>query len=168
MAILSHLSLGRVGVRPWDDCPTRAVRKMFMCFLFIGFVFAPKIGVQETVLFVNHALARGTPAIFVIFVVSRGSSSKALVLLVRMQIRHFRHFRPLFLAGQKHGLPKAPFSGPRQNLVVCEFYAEALFCALLRSFALFCGLAFALSCAHLRSSLSFLSSSVFWDFLGIF
>ena len=30
---------------------------------------------------------------FVIFVVSRGSSSKALVLLVRMQIRHFRHFR---------------------------------------------------------------------------
>ena len=36
-AILSRLSLGRVGVRPWDDCPTRAVRKMFMCFLFIGF-----------------------------------------------------------------------------------------------------------------------------------
>ena len=30
-----------MGVRPWDDCPTRAVRKMFMCFLFIGF-FAPK------------------------------------------------------------------------------------------------------------------------------
>ena len=54
-----------------------------------GLVF----GVQETVLLVNHALARGTPAIFVIFVVSRGSSSKTLVLLVRMQIRHFRHFR---------------------------------------------------------------------------
>ena len=73
-------------------------------------------GVQETVLLVNHALARGTPAIFVIFFVSRGSSSKALVLLVRMQIRHFRHFRQkpfFFLAGQKHGLPKAPFSGPR-------------------------------------------------------
>ena len=55
-------------------------------------------------LLVNHALARGTPAIFV---VSRGSSSKALVLLVRMQIRHFRHFRhfrPLFLAGQKHAV----------------------------------------------------------------
>ena len=32
------------------------------------------------------------------------------------QIRHFRQFRqnPLFLAGQKHGLPKAPFSGPRK------------------------------------------------------
>ena len=75
---------------------------------------------QETVLLANHALARGTPAIFVIFVVSQGSSSKALVLLVRMQIRHFRHFRqkPLFLAGQKHGLPKAPFSGPRN---VCRF-----------------------------------------------
>ena len=28
-------------VCPWDDCPARAVRKMFMCFLFIGF-FAPK------------------------------------------------------------------------------------------------------------------------------
>ena len=24
-AILSRLSLGRVGVRPWDDCPARAV-----------------------------------------------------------------------------------------------------------------------------------------------
>ena len=51
-------------------------------------------------LLVNHALARGTPAIFVTFVVSRGSSSKALVSLVRMQIRHFRHFRQ-----------KTPFSG---------------------------------------------------------
>ena len=61
------------------------------------------IGVQETVLLVNHALARGTPAILVIFVVSRGSSSKALVLLVRMQIRHFRHFRqkPPFSGGTK-------------------------------------------------------------------
>ena len=58
------------------------------------------VGVQETVLLVNHALARGTPAIFV---VSRGSSSKALVLLVRMQIRHFRHFRqkPPFSGGTK-------------------------------------------------------------------
>ena len=43
---------------------------------------------------VNHAFARVPPAIFVIFVVfSRGLSSKALVLLVRMQIRHFRRFR---------------------------------------------------------------------------
>ena len=40
-AILSRLSLGRVGVRPWDDCPSRAVRKMFECFLFIGFFFSP-------------------------------------------------------------------------------------------------------------------------------
>ena len=37
IAILSRLSLGRVGVRPWDDCPARAVRKMFMCFMFIVF-----------------------------------------------------------------------------------------------------------------------------------
>ena len=60
-------------------------------------------GVQETVLLVNHALALGTPAIFVIFVVSRGSSSKALVLLVRTQIRHFRRFRqkPPFSGGTK-------------------------------------------------------------------
>ena len=36
IAILSRLSLGRVGDRPWDDCPANAVRKMFMCFLFIG------------------------------------------------------------------------------------------------------------------------------------
>ena len=39
IAILSRLSLGRVAVRPWDDCPARAVRKMFMCFLFIVFFF---------------------------------------------------------------------------------------------------------------------------------
>ena len=72
--------------------------------------FEQCFGVQETVLLVNHAFARGTPTIFVIFVVSRGLSSKAFVLLVRMQIRHFRRFRqkPLVLAGQKHGLPKAP------------------------------------------------------------
>ena len=72
---------------------------------------APPFRVQETVLLVNRA----TPAIFVIFVVSQGLSSKTLVLLVRMQIRHFRRFRqnPLFLAGQKHGLPKAPFLGPQ-------------------------------------------------------
>ena len=30
--------LGQVGVRPWDDCPTRAVRQMFMGFLFIVFI----------------------------------------------------------------------------------------------------------------------------------
>ena len=42
---------------------------------------------QTTVPLVNHAFARGTPAIFVIF------SSKTLVLLVRTQIRHFRRFR---------------------------------------------------------------------------
>ena len=42
IAILYRLSLGRVGVCPWDDCPPRAVRKMFMCFLFIGFFLLPK------------------------------------------------------------------------------------------------------------------------------
>ena len=56
--------------------------------------FPAKIGEQKTVPLVSHAFARGTPAIFVIFVVSRGLSSKALDLLVRTQIRHFRRFRP--------------------------------------------------------------------------
>ena len=37
IGILSRLSLGRVGVRPWDICPARAVRKTFMCFVLIGF-----------------------------------------------------------------------------------------------------------------------------------
>ena len=63
------------------------------------FSYSGKVGVQETVFLVNHAFARGTPVIFVIFVVSRGLSSKTLVSLVRMQIRHFRRFRqkpPLF------------------------------------------------------------------------
>ena len=64
-------------------------------------------------LLVNHALARGTPAVFVIFVVSRGSSSKALVLLVRIQIRHFRHFRqkPPFSGGTKARFTKSTVFG---------------------------------------------------------
>ena len=37
------------------------------------------------------------------------------------------------------------------NPVVFNFYAEALFCALLRPFELFCALAFPLFCAHLRT-----------------
>ena len=41
IAILSRLSLGRVGVLPWADCPARAVRKMFMWFLFMVFFFSP-------------------------------------------------------------------------------------------------------------------------------
>ena len=64
-------------------------------------------GVQETVLLVNHALARGTPAIFVIFFVSRGSSGKALALLVRMQIRHFRQKTPFFFGGTKARFTKS-------------------------------------------------------------
>ena len=69
-------------------------------------------GVQETVLLVNHAFARGTPAIFVIFVVSRGLSSKTFVLLVRMQVRHFRCFRqkPPFLGGTKARFTKSTVS----------------------------------------------------------
>ena len=39
-------SLGRVRVRPWDDCPARAVRKMFMCFLFVG-LFSPPLQVTN-------------------------------------------------------------------------------------------------------------------------
>ena len=40
---------------------------------------------QKTVPLVNHPFARVTPAIFVIFVVSRGLSTKTFVLLVRTQ-----------------------------------------------------------------------------------
>ena len=68
------------------------------------------LGVQETLLLVNHALARGTPAIFVIFVGSRGSSSKALVLLVRMQIRQFRQKKP-FSGGTKARFTKSTVFG---------------------------------------------------------
>ena len=38
-AILSRLSLRWVGVRPWDDCPARAVRKMLMCLKVCWFFF---------------------------------------------------------------------------------------------------------------------------------
>ena len=78
-----------------------------------GFPSVISFGVQEKVLLVNHALARGTPAIFVIFVVARASSSKALVLLVRMQIRHFRHFRqkPPFSGGTKARFTKSTVFG---------------------------------------------------------
>ena len=61
---------------------------------------------------VNHAFARGTPAIFVIFVVPRGLSSKTHVSLVRAQIRHFRRFRqkpPLF-GGTKAQFTKSTVS----------------------------------------------------------
>ena len=51
---------------------------------------------------VNHAFARVTPAIFVVFVVFTGSEKKALVLQVTTQIRHFAVFvKTLCLAGDK-------------------------------------------------------------------
>ena len=56
---------------------------------------------------VNHAFARVTPAIFVIFVVSRGLSSKALVFYglerKNSSFSPFSSKTPLFLAGQRHG-----------------------------------------------------------------
>ena len=69
---------------------------------------------EQTRLFLNHAFAWVTPAIFVIFVVFGSTvwGAKPLSSLGRMQIRHFRRFRQNgpFLAGdkntvyQKHGL----------------------------------------------------------------
>ena len=58
-------------------CGFLRVPAVFCGFLRKSAVFCENqrfsnVGVQETVLLVNHALARGTPAIFVIFVVSRG------------------------------------------------------------------------------------------------
>ena len=52
------------------------------------------------------------PPIFAFPSFSRGLGSKALVLLVRTQIRNFRK-TPSFGREQRHGLPKALFSGPR-------------------------------------------------------
>ena len=60
-------------------------------------------------LLVNHALALGTPAIFVIFVVSRGvRAAKPLFYWLECRFVIFAIFvkNPLFLAGQKH--PKGP------------------------------------------------------------
>ena len=77
-------------------------------------------GSQKTTPLVKHAFARVTPAIFVIFVDSRGLSSKAPVLMVRTQIHHFRRFHrkpPLFGGGQRHGLPKAPFWDPERRVI---------------------------------------------------
>ena len=81
-------------------------------FFFGAEIPTKNFGVQETVLLVNHAFARGTPAIFVIFVDSWGLSSKALVLVVKMQIRHFRRLRqnpPLF-GGTKARFTKSTVS----------------------------------------------------------
>ena len=39
----------------WDDCPTRAVRKMFMCFLFIGFL-CPQLESGFSQLLTKHVL----------------------------------------------------------------------------------------------------------------
>ena len=89
-------------------------------FVFISVISSYSRGptrfrVQETVLLVNHALARGTPAIFVIFVVSRVRAAKPLFYWLECRFVIFAIFvkNPLFLVGQKHGLPKAPFSGLR-------------------------------------------------------
>ena len=46
--------------------------------------------------------------------------------------------------------PKPTYVG-RSNLIVCNFYTEALFCALLRPFALSCALLRTCVCALLRS-----------------
>ena len=67
---------------------------------------------QKTMLLVNHACARGTPAIFVIFVVSRGLSRKALVLLIGTPMCHFRRFRqkPPCFGGTKARFSKSTVS----------------------------------------------------------
>ena len=44
IAILSRLSLGREGVRPWNDCP----QKMLVCFVFAVF-FCPQFSLKEEV-----------------------------------------------------------------------------------------------------------------------
>ena len=129
-----HINIWHINnfsVAPVTDPPGRVPGRKCLCSLGSAhstWAFDPghavgrppsTLGLQETVLLVNHALARGTPAIFVIFVVSRGSSSKTLVLLVRMQIRHFRHFRqkPPFSGGTKARFTKSTVFGTPGHLV---------------------------------------------------
>ena len=65
---------------------------------------------------VNHAFSRVTPAIFVVFVLSRALSSKALVYWSERNVIFALFVKnPLVLAGQRHGLPKAPFWGPSDS-----------------------------------------------------
>ena len=58
----------------------------------------------KTMPLADHAFARVTPAIFVIFIVFMGSEQQSpCFILVRTKIRHFRRFRqtPVSLAGDK-------------------------------------------------------------------
>ena len=55
------MSLGWVRVRPRDDCPARAVRKMLICFLLIGF-FSPERGHAYEQRPVDLATFRAVPA----------------------------------------------------------------------------------------------------------
>ena len=59
----------------------------------------------------------------------------------------FRFSVPFFFALEFWEFPNLVVS----NLVVCTFYAEALFCALLRSFASFCTLLRSFADLRLRS-----------------
>ena len=87
----------------------------------------------------------------------RGELGRQLLLMLQIANRRSRPFNSQ--------IPFARFSrsSPNlvvSNLVVCNSYAEALFCALLHPFVLFCGLlrtcvctllrSFALLCSHLR------------------
>ena len=87
---------------------------------------------QKTVPLVNHAFV--TPAIFVIFVVHGVWAAKPLFYRLEREFVIFAVFvekqkKNLFLAGQRHGLPKAPFLGPditfskinSQRLMYCNF-----------------------------------------------
>ena len=73
---------------------------------------------EQTPLFLNHAFARVTPAIFVIFVVFGGLKSEPLFSVGRMQIRHFRRFRQngRFGRGQiRHSLRGSLLKGGYNN-----------------------------------------------------
>ena len=67
---------------------------------------------QESMLLVDHAFARVTQAIFVIFVVFTGSEQQSPCLLGRTQVCHFRRFRqnPFFWQGTKARFTKSTVS----------------------------------------------------------
>ena len=66
----------------------------------------------------NHAFDRTTPAIFVISSFHRARAANALFYILERKFVIFGGFvqkKTFFLAGQRCGLPQAPFLGPRNS-----------------------------------------------------
>ena len=82
----------------------------FVLFLFLGLL---RFGVQETVLLVNHALARGTPAIFVFSSFRGVRAAKPLLYWLECRFVIFAIFiqKPPFSGGTKARFTKGTVFG---------------------------------------------------------